>query len=147
MAYVFRSASVLAACSFLIAACDSGSGSGIEARPDLSGTIAIETNTRVDLDTADDFRLGVSGDNSEPGNAQLLPANATVGGYLSFNGSVYNNLSGFFRYFVDETDFFTADLIAGDRISLQVFSSPSGFSPPGSGSSYPQGAGVEVRSR
>jgi len=129
MTYVFRSASVLAACSFLIAACDSGSGSGIEARPDLLGTIAIETNTRVDLDTADDFRLGVSGDNSQPGNAQLLPANTTVGGYLSFNGSVYNNLSGFFRYFVDETDFFTADLIAGDRISLQVFSSPSGFSP------------------
>lgn len=127
MTYVFRSASVLAACSFLIAACDSGSGSGIEARPDLLGTIAIETNTRVDLDTADDFRLGVSGDNSQPGNAQLLPANTTVGGYLSFNGAGYTGEAFGLSYYEDTVDLFTADLISGDRISLQVFSSPSDF--------------------
>lgn len=123
MTNVFRPALVLLAGSVLIAGCsDSSTGN----QPDLSGTIAIETNTRIDQDTADEIRLGgLTADNNQPENAQPLPANATVGGYLSANQAFYTGSASNFIYYQDTVDFYTANLIAGDRISLQVFSSPS----------------------
>jgi serine protease len=123
MVNVFRPALVLLAVSAFIAGCsDSSTGN----QPDLSGTIVIETNTRIDQDTADEIRLGgLLADNNEPGNAQPLPANATVGGYLSANSGSYAGVASDFSYFEDRIDFYAANLIAGDRISLQVFSSPS----------------------
>jgi len=109
--------------AFALAGCDGDSGSG--SQPDLSGVIAIETNTRVDRDTADELRLNIAVDNNQPEDAQPLPANATVGGYLSANQAFYGGSASNFIYFRDTLDFYTANLIPGDRISLQVFSSPS----------------------
>src|SRR6056297_1571868 len=109
--------------AFALAGCDGDSGSG--SQPDLSGVIAIETNTRVDRDTADELRLNIAVDNNQPEDAQPLPANATVGGYLSANQAFYGGSASTFIYFRDTLDFYTANLIPGDRISLQVFSSPS----------------------
>lgn len=125
-----RFAFLVAGCSGWLAGC--GGGSGSTPPPDLSGSIAIEANTRVDLDTADEERAGVSISNSDPASAQPLPANATIGGYLSANGGTYNNPVGTFpfgpfRYFKDDADFYIAELVAGDRISFQVFASPSQF--------------------
>jgi serine protease len=128
MASLFRSALILTGCGLLLSGCGGGSPNG-EELPDLSGTIAIETNTRVDGDTADEIRLGLAEGNDQPANAQTLPANATVGGYLSFGSGTYRNSGGVFDYFTDETDLFTAELVAGDRISLQVFSSPDSRPP------------------
>ncbi|MDI9244846.1 S8 family peptidase [Marinobacter sp. CHS3-4] len=109
-----------------------GGGSSGPVPPDLSGSVGIETNTRVDGDTADEARLGLSVDNNTPATAQQLPANATVGGYLSFNDDTYDNPigsypNGPFDYSRDRTDLYVAELAEGDRISLQVFASPDLF--------------------
>lgn len=125
-----RFAFLVAGCGGWLVGCSGGSGS--TPPPDLSGSIAIEANTRVDLDTADEERAGVSISNSNAASAQPLPANATIGGYLSANRGTYNNPVGSFpfgpfEYFEDPTDFYIAELVAGDRISFQVFASPSQF--------------------
>lgn len=122
MTNVFRPALVLLVGFVFIAGCG---GSSNDHQPDLSGVIAIETNTRIDGDTADDVRLNVAVDNNQPGDAQPLPANATVGGYLSADQAFYGGSARNLIYSRDTVDFYTANLIAGDRISLQVFSSPS----------------------
>jgi serine protease len=100
---ISRSTFILVACSFLIAGCSGGSSDG-EQLPDLSGSIAIETNTRIDLDTADEIRLGLQADNNQPVDAQSLPANATVGGYLSANEAFYSGTaSNFFTIAIPST--------------------------------------------
>ncbi len=111
-----------------MAGCGGGGGnSNSEPPPDLSGSIAIETNTRIDLDTADEIRLGLSVNNDLPENAQGLPANAAVGGYLSSAGGDYIGPASRFRFYRDHIDLYTAELIPGTRISLQIFSSPADF--------------------
>jgi serine protease len=123
-----RSALLLVSCGILLTGCGGGGGgSNSNEAPDLSGSIEIETNTRVDLDTADDIRLSLSANNDLPENAQALPANAAVGGYLSYSGAFYSGSASQFRYYEDRVDSYTAELIPGDRITLQVFGSPSGF--------------------
>ena len=124
MKNVFRPALALVAASAFVAGCGGSSNSD---QPDLSGSIAIETNTRIDRDTADEIRLGFAEGNDQAENAQPLPANATVGGYLSANEAFYTGSAGNFIYYRDTDDFYTAKLIAGDRISLQVFGSPARF--------------------
>lgn len=113
-----------------VAACGGGGSSSGEPLPDLSGSITIEAQTRVDSDTADDIRVGIFADNNSPVAAQSLPSNATVGGYLSANAGLYNNGNAEFlpsRYYIDEKDVYAVDLVAEDRISFQIFSSPAGL--------------------
>lgn len=105
-----------------------GSSSGSEPAPDLSGVISMESRTRVDVDTADDIRLGVSGSNNSASTAQVLPNTAVVGGYLSFSSGRYQTgTSDVFEYPSDRVDTYAANLSEGDRISLQIFGAPEGF--------------------
>lgn len=105
-----------------------GSSSDAQPVPDLSGVIAMESRTRVDVDTADDIRLGVSGTNNDRGSAQVLPNTAVIGGYLSATSGRYNTeTSDTFQYPEDRVDTYAANLSDGDRISLQVFGSPDAF--------------------
>ncbi|MBO6851781.1 MAG: S8 family peptidase, partial [Marinobacter sp.] len=96
--------------------------------PDLSGVISMESRTRVDVDTADDIRLGVNGTNDSASTAQVLPNTAVVGGYLSFSSGRYQTgTSDVFEYPADRVDTYAASLAEGDRISLQIFGAPEGF--------------------
>ncbi|MDK8463702.1 S8 family serine peptidase [Marinobacter sp. SS13-12] len=102
-----------------------GSGGGAENPPDVAGVIDIESGTRVDSDTADDFRLDQSVDNGSPGSAQALPSGATVGGYLSFIEGTYDTgTPDQFDFVTDTADFFVTELSPGDRVAVQMFLSP-----------------------
>ncbi len=116
----------------LVSGCGGGGGGGSssdgEPMPDLSGVISMESRTRVDVDTADDIRLGVNGTNDSASTAQVLPNTAVVGGYLSFSSGRYQTgTSDVFEYPVDRVDTYAASLSEGDRISLQIFGAPEGF--------------------
>lgn len=92
----------------------------------------MESRTRVDLDTADDIRLGLAGDNDSGNTSQALPNTAVVGGYLSSSSGRYNtNSSDVFEYFEDRIDIYAAQLSKGDRLNFQVFESPAAFFPLG----------------
>ena len=108
----------------LLAACSGGSDGGDTPDPaDLSGSIAIESGTRVDVDTADDSQAGVAGNNDLATAAQVLPDTGILGGYASAGSGTYpDSVSGqSFQYFGDEADFFRVELAGGDRVALQVF--------------------------
>ncbi|MGB1952300.1 MAG: S8 family serine peptidase [Marinobacter sp.] len=116
----------------LVSGCGGGGGgsssSDGEPMPDLSGVISMESRTRVDVDTADDIRLGVNGTNDSASTAQVLPNTAVVGGYLSFSSGRYQTgTSDVFEYPADRVDTYAASLSEGDRISLQIFGAPEGF--------------------
>lgn len=109
---------------FLLAGCGGGgSGDGLDSQePGLSGTITIESGTRVDSDTADDSRLNEAVSNDAPSTAQLIPATGILGGYLSATSGIYPDSGEFvFQYVVDGQDTFRADLAAGSMIAVQVF--------------------------
>ncbi|MCG2580651.1 MAG: S8 family serine peptidase, partial [Marinobacter sp.] len=90
------------------------------------------SRTRVDLDTADDIRVGLAGDNDSRNTSQALPNTAVVGGYLSSSRGTYNtNTADNFEYFTDRIDIYAAELSEGDRISFQVFESPQSYFPIG----------------
>lgn len=104
---------------------DGGDGGGdAPSGPALSGTITIESRTRVDSDTADDSRTGTAVENDPVALAQWLPETGTVGGYLSATAGVYpdDGLNGpVFSYNQDTIDSFRIRLNDGDRVVLQVF--------------------------
>lgn len=116
----------------LMAACSGGSDGTATVEPnDLSGVIAIESGSRVDIDTADDSRLGVAGNNDLATNAQNLPGTGIVGGYASVTGGLYppQQDGQSFEYFADGEDFYQTALMEGDRIALQVFPEGEGTTP------------------
>ncbi|MEQ9544624.1 MAG: S8 family serine peptidase [Marinobacter sp.] len=118
----------------LLSGCGGGGGGSVsgEVEADLSGTISMESRTRVDLDTADDIRVGLAGDNDSRNTSQALPNTAVVGGYLSSSRGTYNtNTADNFEYFTDRIDIYAAELSEGDRISFQVFESPDSYFPVG----------------
>ncbi|MFL1464806.1 S8 family serine peptidase [Marinobacter sp. HN1S83] len=119
----------------LLSGCGGGGGGGSssdEAAPDISGVISLESRTRVDLDTADDIRVGLAGDNGSRNTSQALPNTAVVGGYLSSSRGTYNtNTADDFEYFSDRNDIYAAELSEGDRINFQVFESPASYFPLG----------------
>ncbi|MDX1635262.1 MAG: S8 family serine peptidase [Marinobacter sp.] len=121
------------AVTVLLAACSGGSdGGGTIVDPaDLGGTIAIESGTRVDVDTADDSRAGVAGNNDLATSAQILPDTGILGGYASLAGGQYSDGpgGGSFEYFADGEDFFRVGLMNDDRIALQVFPEGEGAVP------------------
>ncbi len=91
----------------------------------VSGVIEIESQTRIDSDTADDLRINQSTSNNCDDEAQRLPVTGVVGGYLSPLAGTYPARSGEstrFDFEQDSQDYFNADLNPGDRVSLQVFS-------------------------
>ncbi|WP_162525036.1 S8 family serine peptidase [Marinobacter sp. BW6] len=88
----------------------------------MSGTITIESGTRVDSDTADDSRLNEAISNNSSSTAQLVPSTGILGGYLSNTSGRYPDSDEFvFEYVVDGQDTFRADLAAGSTIAVQVF--------------------------
>ncbi|MBS8240604.1 hypothetical protein DYI22_08795 [Marinobacter lipolyticus] len=91
----------------------------------VSGVIEIESQTRVDVDTADDLRLNQASSNNCDDEAQLLPVTGIVGGYLSAETGTYPFRAGDnaqFDFEADNQDYYAADFRPGDRVSLQVFS-------------------------
>lgn len=57
-----------------------GSGDSLDSQePGLSGTITIESGTRVDSDTADDSRLNEAVSNDSSSTAQLIPSTGILG--------------------------------------------------------------------
>jgi len=115
----------------VLSGCGGGGGGGSvsgEVQADLAGAVSIENRTRVDLDTADDIRVGLAGDNDSRNTSQALPNTAVVGGYLSSSRGTYNtNTPDNFEYFTDRIDIYAAELSEGDRISFQVFESPQSY--------------------
>ncbi|MBD3655220.1 MULTISPECIES: S8 family serine peptidase [Marinobacter] len=110
----------------LMAGCSGGGDSdgSTVIQADLSGTISIESGTRVDSDTADDFRVGDALANNTLATAQALPSSAIVGGYLSATSGTYAGTNEFqFNYVADGNDYFRINLGAGSRVALQVFES------------------------
>ncbi|GBO83294.1 S8 family serine peptidase [Marinobacter salsuginis] len=96
----------------------------------MSGTITIESGTRVDSDTADDSRLNEAVSNDSSSTAQLIPSTGILGGYLSATSGIYPDSDGFiFEYVIDGQDTFRTDLAAGSTIALQVFKD-AGFAEP-----------------
>ncbi|MEX2476529.1 S8 family serine peptidase [Marinobacter sp.] len=118
--------------SVMVSGCGGSGSSEEQAVPDLAGVISLESRTRVDLDTADDFRLGVAGNNNSGSAAQILPNTAVVGGYLSaFSARYITGTADAFDYVEDRVDVYAATLSEGDRLNLQVFGAPQEFFPDG----------------
>lgn len=115
----------------LLSGCGGGGGGGSSSdgsTPDISGVISLESRTRVDLDTADDIRVGESVTNDSRSAAQDLPGTTVTGGYLSASSGRYNTgTQDVFEYFEDRTDIYAVRLAPGDRIALQVFESPDAY--------------------
>ncbi|WP_339782344.1 S8 family serine peptidase, partial [uncultured Marinobacter sp.] len=100
----------------------SGGNEPATASSALSGTIDIETGTRVDADNADALSL-----NSSPlRTSQSLPPEFILAGYVSASSGIYPGLS---RYSADPFDTFSMFLRKGQSISLQPFSIIRGPSP------------------
>ncbi|WP_323754776.1 S8 family serine peptidase [Marinobacter sp.] len=87
----------------------------------LSGSIAIEANTRIDQDTMD--QLGREG--AAPANAeQKLPASFVLAGYVSRNSGTYPALASACQpqnYETDLIDTFSVPMAAGETIVLKSF--------------------------
>ena len=133
---------------FLLAGCGGGGGGdGLDSQePGLSGTISIESGTRVDSDTADDSRLNEAVSNDSPNTAQLIPATGILGGYLSATSGTYPDSGEFiFEYVIDEQDTFRAELAAGSTIAVQVFRD-SNFTAPAITLSVDQGGALDSAS-
>lgn len=109
--------------------CDGSSGS-MEPTPAniaLSGSIAIETGTRVDADSADTLALNPS---PLPG-PQLLPQEFILAGYVSARNGRYASVGGLSGsvFPADPVDTFSLSLREGQSISLRPFSTIQGPSP------------------
>ncbi|WP_166264179.1 S8 family serine peptidase [Marinobacter caseinilyticus] len=134
MQNIVRSWGVAALFSGALVGCGGGGGSGAaDVADDLSGTITIESRTRVDSDTADDARLGLAIGNSpndeRPGSAsQGLPGTGIFGGYVSAISGTYP-ASGY-PFVADSEDLVSTRLSPGDRVALQVFDADPSFASP-----------------
>ncbi|MDY6798473.1 MAG: S8 family serine peptidase [Pseudomonadota bacterium] len=118
---ILASATILAlsGCSDSDSTASSGRG------PDVGGTIAIESRTRIDLDTADDILAGTA-----VSEVVSLPGGAVAAGYLSSSGGSYSTgTADDFAYYRDEQDQYAASLSAGDSIVIQLFGAPDRFLP------------------
>jgi serine protease len=97
-------------------------GSGVEpSAVSVSGVIEIESQTRVDSDTSDDLRLNQAVSNNCDTEAQPLPVTGVAGGYVSATSGIYPDTGQQLDFAQDVQDYYTAQLKAGDRVSLQVF--------------------------
>ena len=78
----------------------------------VSGVIEIESQTRVDSDTADDLRLSQATSNNCDDEAQSLPVTGISGGYLSPVSGDYPVRQGEnfqFTFKTDHQDYYTAN--------------------------------------
>lgn len=119
----FRHA-ILAGLMTALSGCGGSSGSTAPtpANTALSGTIDIETGTRVDADDADTLALSASPLRSP----QLLPQEFILAGYVSDPG--LSGLPGN-NYPADPVDTFSMNLREGQSVYLQSFSTSQGLSP------------------
>ena len=120
---------VPAAALLVLAGCGGGSDSDSDLQSvnvALSGSIDIETGTRVDADNADALTL-----NSTPRSAaQSLPQEYVLAGYVSaFNGA-YPSIPDFpsFAYAADPSDEFSMSLRTDQSVELQAFGTREGAS-------------------
>ncbi|MBQ0832245.1 S8 family serine peptidase [Marinobacter sp.] len=121
--------SILAGLLAALWGCDGSSGSmgPTPANIALSGSIAIETGTRVDTDSADTLALTPS---PFPG-PQLLPREFILAGYVSARNGRYAGVGGLSGsvFPADPVDTFSLSLRVGQSISLRPFSTIQGPSP------------------
>jgi len=110
----------------LLSGCGGGSSGGSSDSPSaplpsnvaLAGTISIEANTRVDLDTADNLALGQQTLTA----AQELPANFVLAGYVSEVGGTYGaDGVASSTFTADRIDEFRIPLRAKETLILQTF--------------------------
>ncbi len=114
-----------------LSGCSDSDSAASASGPDIGGTIAIESRTRIDLDTADDVFAG----KAVSGEVVSLPDGAVAAGYLSNSGGFYRtDTADNFEYYRDVEDTYAASLATGDSVVIQLFGSPddflSGTSPP-----------------
>lgn len=131
--------------ALVISGCGGGSGAAIDSTTTaISGTITIESGTRVDSDTADDSRLGMAVANNTDSTAQDLPDAAVTGGYVSATSGRYLSDGTFsFVYPVDNRDNFRMRLADGARVVVQVFQSDESTGDPSIRLSIRNNAGDE----
>lgn len=124
----FRHA-ILAGLMTALSGCGGSSGSTAPTPVNtaLSGTIDIETGTRVDADDADTLALSAFPLRSP----QLLPQEFILAGYVSVSAGTYPGLSGLpgNNYPADPVDTFSMTLREGQSVYLQSFSTSQGFYP------------------
>ncbi|MDK9557119.1 S8 family serine peptidase [Marinobacter sp. M216] len=118
-----------ATAGLLLALAGCGGGSGGSSDPvavALSGTIDIETGTRVDADNADALALS----NTRLGSPQSLPAEYILAGYVSASAGAYPALPDFpaTGYPADPDDTFSMRLRNGQTVELQAFATRAGAS-------------------
>ncbi|MCH8498019.1 MAG: S8 family peptidase [Marinobacter sp.] len=115
---------VLLAMVWQLSGCSGGSDDPLSSGPlVISGTISVESRTRVDSDTADDRFRGTAIANDSVSQPQQLPSPVILGGYLSYTGGSYPAQGdGFvFPYYADAVDRYRFDLAPGQRVVLQFF--------------------------
>ena len=81
----------------------------------LSGTVTSSASQLADSDTNDPTRPAVS--NDTPASPQIIPNPITLGGYINKPGT---GAEGRSQVSGDINDFFQADLLAGQRVTLLV---------------------------
>ncbi|WP_161494474.1 S8 family serine peptidase [Marinobacter salexigens] len=113
---------MLAALGVALWGCDGSSGS-IEINPAsvaLSGSIAIESGTRVDADDADTLALSLT----PSSRAQSLPQEFILAGYVSAEAGTYPSQGGRpgTTYSQDPVDTYSLPLHPKQSIALQAFS-------------------------
>lgn len=117
--------SILAGLVAALLGCGGGSNGDMPAPGNvaLSGTIDIETGTRVDADNAAILAL-----NSIPSSGpQLLPQEFILAGYVSASSGTYSRLNEL-SYSADPVDTFSMTLRQGQSVYLQPFSTSEGSS-------------------
>lgn len=124
-ATLFRCA-ILAGLVTAISGCDGGFSGNKPALANvaLSGTIDIETGTRVDADDAGTLALSAA----PLGRSQALPQEFILAGFVSLNSGTYPD-SPALNYQADPVDTFSMTLHKGQTIYLQSFSTRKGVSP------------------
>ncbi|WP_165855487.1 S8 family peptidase [Marinobacter sp. JSM 1782161] len=94
-----------------------GGGGGSDDDDRVSGVIEIESRTRIDADTADDFFNGSAVRNDT--DAQSLPSPVILAGYLSVGSGIYSGRPT--DYFQDQRDRYQLTLADDQILTIRAF--------------------------
>ncbi|MFV1872116.1 MAG: S8 family serine peptidase [Oleiphilus sp.] len=101
-------------CCILLTACGGSSASSSDNSPvTISGNIAVQRDSDIDLDLNSPTPL-----NDSPDDPQIIANPTTLGGYLSGYSGQYA-ISGTFN--TDANDYFSVSLVEGQAIQLSLF--------------------------
>ncbi len=110
--------------ALLLAACGGGGDGDAPAPPtgnlSLSGTISAATNIVVDTDTNDPDSVYIA--NNTPATAQAIGNPVMVGGFVTATPTL--GLRDRYTLVADADDIFAVDLVAGQRVHLEIIESP-----------------------